>query len=70
MHTNALRILARQQRIPWPEQYGTLADSRYVAKRGIEAAGRGWPSFLNDDFPVGIDEDATEGVVYTSTYIE
>ncbi|HEV7738673.1 MAG TPA: hypothetical protein VGO47_15035, partial [Chlamydiales bacterium] len=38
LHTNALRILARQRRITWPEQYGSLEDARAVARRGVEGA--------------------------------
>jgi len=70
MHTNALRILARQALIPWPESHGDLNVARAFARRGIESAGRGWPSFLNMDFPPQNPEDANDGVRYNNTYIE
>ncbi|KIJ56752.1 hypothetical protein M422DRAFT_22905 [Sphaerobolus stellatus SS14] len=69
MHTNALRILAHQDRIPWPQRYGSMEDARAFAKRGVESSGRGWPSFLNDDIPGPTPEDANEGVRYRSSYV-
>lgn len=70
MHINALRILFRLPRTIWPEQNGSLQDARAVAKRGVEAAGRGWPSLLNIDFPNGTPQDVNEGVLYSFTQIE
>ncbi|KAF8591474.1 hypothetical protein K439DRAFT_1644166 [Ramaria rubella] len=70
MHTNALRILARQPRLYWPENFGDLADARAFAKRGIESTGRGWPSYLNQDFPASISQQEDEGVKYASTYLD
>lgn len=70
MHTNALRILARQPRIPWPVEYGDMDTARAATRRGIEAAHRGWPSFLNSDFPPSAPEDGTRGVRYRYTCIE
>lgn len=71
MHINALRILARQAILPWPEQFGDMDNSRAFAKRGIELTGRGWPTFLNQEFPNTIpDQNADEGVKYASIFIE
>ena len=71
MHTNALRILARQPRVFWPRHIGNIDHARVFAKRGIEATGRGWPSALNEDFPVNIPEQGVDdGVKYVSTYVE
>ncbi|KAF8481351.1 hypothetical protein JB92DRAFT_3039250 [Gautieria morchelliformis] len=70
LHTNALRILSRQPRLSWLEQLGDMEGARAFAKRGIEASGRGWPSALNQDFPINVPEQGAEGVKYVSTYID
>ncbi|KAF8529083.1 hypothetical protein BU17DRAFT_37719 [Hysterangium stoloniferum] len=70
MHANALRILARQPMILWPENHGDLNAARVFARRGIESANRGWPSFLNTDFPPPNPEDTNDGVRYNNTFIE
>lgn len=70
MHTNALRILARQPRIAWPAECGDMEAARATARRGIEATHRGWPSFLNADFPPSTSEDDMHGVQYVYTHIQ
>ncbi|GJJ07517.1 hypothetical protein Clacol_001719 [Clathrus columnatus] len=70
MHTNALRILAGQVRIAWPSEYGAIDIARTTARQGVEASLRGWPSFLNADFPTSSLEEATKGVRYIYTTIE
>lgn len=71
MHANALRILLRHPLLPWPEQLNDMDSARAYAKRGVEATGRGWPTALNQDFPVNIPEQgADEGVKYITISVE
>lgn len=69
MHLNALRALSGEPRIPWPDHFGDLDTARALARIGIEGTGHGWPSLLNEDFPVNWPEQ-DEGVKYVSVNIE